>query len=62
MKLLLKCVSDAWGTSVIPVLLKLIVLTDDTTEYTFEGTCEEQPKFALATKSSIMKQGTNALY
>jgi hypothetical protein len=62
MKMLLKCVSGAWGTSVFPVLPELIVSTDNTTEYVFEGTCEEQPKFVLATKSSIMKRGTNALY
>jgi hypothetical protein len=61
-KMLLKCVSNAWGTSVFPVLPELIISTDDMTEYVFEGTCEEQPKFVLDTKSSIMKQGTNALY
>jgi hypothetical protein len=60
--MLLKYVFNAWGTSVFPVLPELIVSTDDTTEYIFEGTCEEQTKFVLATKSSIMKQGTNALY
>jgi hypothetical protein len=61
-KMLLNCVSDALGTSVFPLLPELIVSTDDTTEYTFEGACERQPKFVLATKSSIMKRGTNALY
>ena len=55
MKMLLNCVSDAWGASVFPLLPELIVSTDDTTEYIFEGTCDEQPKFVLATKSSIMK-------
>jgi hypothetical protein len=59
-KMLLKRVADAWGTSVFPVLPELIVSTDDTTEYIFEGTCEKQPKFVLATKSSIMKRGSNA--
>jgi hypothetical protein len=61
-KMLLNCVSDAWGTSVFPVLPELIGSSDDATEYIFEGACEEQPKFVLATKSLIMKQGTNALY
>jgi hypothetical protein len=61
-KMLLNCVSDALGTSVFPLLPELIVSTDDTTEYIFEGACEGQPKFVLATKSSIMKRGTNALY
>ena len=60
--MLIKSVADAWGTSVFPVLPELIVSTDDTTEYIFEGTCKEQPKFVLATKSSIIKQGSNALY
>ena len=60
--MLLNCVSDALGTSVFPLLPELIVSTDDTTEYIFEGTCEGQPQFVLATKSSIMKRGTNALY
>jgi hypothetical protein len=41
--MLLNCVSDAWGTSVFPVLPELIVSTDDKTEYIFEGMCEEQP-------------------
>ncbi len=61
-KMLLNCVSDAWGTSVFPVLPELIVSTDDTTKYIFEEMCKEQPKFVLATKLSIMKQGTNASY
>ena len=61
-KMLLDLVSAAWGTSVCPVLLELIVSTDDTTEYIFEGTKDKQPKFILTTKSSIVKQGKNALY
>jgi hypothetical protein len=61
-KMLLEMVSAAWGTSVCPVLPELIVSTDDTTEYIFEGTKDDQPKFVLTTKSSIEKQGTNALY
>ena len=40
-KMLLKRVADAWGTSVFPVLPELIVSTDDTTEYIFEGKCEK---------------------
>jgi hypothetical protein len=60
--MLLNCVSNVWGTSVFQVLPELIVSTDDTTEYIFEGTCEEQPTFVLATKMSTMKQGPNALY
>jgi len=54
-KMILNCVSAALGTSVFTLLPELIVSTDDTTEYIFEGTCEGQPKFVLATKSSIMK-------
>ena len=60
--MLIKHVADAWGTSVFPILSKLIVSTDDTTEYIFEGMCKKQPKFILATKSLIMKRGSNALY
>ena len=60
--MLIKCVADAWGTSVFPILPKMIASTDATTEYIFEGTCKEYPTFILATKSSIMKQGSNALY
>ena len=60
--MLLNCVSDAWGTSVFPLLPELIVSTNDTTEYIFEGACNEQPTFVLATKSSIMKQEANTLY
>jgi hypothetical protein len=51
--MLIKRVSDAWGTSVFLILPELIVSTDDTTEYIFEGTCKEQPKFVIATKSLI---------
>jgi hypothetical protein len=61
-KMLLEMVSAAWGTSVCPVLPELIVSTDDTTEYIFDQTKDDQPKFVLTTKSSIGKQGTNALY
>jgi hypothetical protein len=61
-KMLLKRVADAWGTSVFPVLPELIVSTDDTTEYIFEGKCEKEPRFVIATKSLTMKQGSNALY
>ncbi len=61
-KMLLDMVLAAWGTSVCPVLPELIVSTDDTTEYIFEGTKDEQPKFVLTTKSSIRKRGKNALY
>ncbi len=61
-KMLLEMILAAWGTSVSPVLPELIVSTDDTTEYIFEGTKDDQPKFVLTTKSSIVKQGTNALY
>ena len=43
-KMLLNCVSDALGTSVFPLLPEMIVSTDDTTEYIFEGACEGQPK------------------
>ena len=61
-KMLIIRVANAWGTSVFPVLPELIVSTDDTTEYIFEGKCEKESKFVLATKSSIMKRGSNALY
>ena len=61
-KMLLKWVADAWGTSVLPVLPELIVSSDDTTEYIFEGKFEKEPRFVLATKSLIMKRGINALY
>jgi hypothetical protein len=61
-KMLLNLVSDACGTSVFPLLPKLIVSTDDTTEYIFEGVKEAQPTFVLATKSLIMKRTTNSLY
>ena len=61
-KMLLSLVSTAWGTSVFPVLPELIISTDDTTEYIFEGTVNEQPKFVLATKTAVSKRDTNSLY
>jgi hypothetical protein len=53
--MLLEMVLASWGTSVCPVLPELIVSTDNTTEYIFEGTKDDQPKFVLTTKSSIEK-------
>ncbi len=61
-KMLLDMVSAAWGTSVYPVLPELIVSTDDTTEYIFEGTQNKEPMFVLATKMSIGKRGTISLF
>jgi hypothetical protein len=58
--MLLDMVSIAWGTSVFPLLPELIISTDDTTEYIFEGTANEQPKFVLAPKMAVSKQGTNS--
>ncbi len=60
--MLLDMVSTAWGTSVCPVLEELIISTEDTAEYIFEGTLNEQPKFVLTTKTAVSKQGTNSLY
>ncbi len=54
-KMLLDMVSIAWGTSVCPVLPELIISTDDTTEYIFEGTLHDQSKFVLATKTAVSK-------
>jgi hypothetical protein len=61
-KMLLHLVSNACGTSVFPLLPKLIVSIDDTTEYIFKGVKEAQPTFVLATKPLIMKRTTNSLY
>jgi hypothetical protein len=69
LKILPKCtqklvdtVSASWGTHVIPIRPELVISTDDTTEYIFEGTKDVASKFVLETKSSIMKKGTNAIY
>ena len=59
---LVEAVSALWGTHIVPVHPELIISTDDTTEYIFEGTKDVAPKFVLATKSSILKRGTNAIY
>jgi hypothetical protein len=40
-KMFLDMVLAAWGTSVCPVLPELIVSTDNTTEYIFEGTKDD---------------------
>ena len=55
-------VSALWGTYIVPVCPELIISTDDTTEFIFEGTKNVAPKFVLATKSTIQKRGTNAIY
>ncbi len=59
---LVDAVSASWGTHVVPVRPELVILTDDTTEYIFEGTKDVAPKFVLTTKSSIMKKGIDAIY
>jgi hypothetical protein len=59
---LVDAVSASWGTHIVPVRPELIISTDDTTEYIFEGTKDVAPKLVLATKSSILKRGTNAIY
>jgi hypothetical protein len=55
-------VTDFCGASVFPVEPYLLYLTDDTTEYIFEGTQKKFVPNVLTTKSSISKQGTNAVY
>ena len=37
-------------------------MTDDTTEYIFDGTLKLFNPYVLTTKSSIAKRGTNAIY
>ena len=59
---LVDAVSASWGTHIVPVRPELIISTDDTTEYIFEGTKDVAPKFVLATKTSILKRGTSAIY
>jgi hypothetical protein len=55
-------VTDFFGASVYPVEPYLLYLTDDTTEYIFEGTQKKFVPNVLTTKSSISKRGTNAVY
>jgi hypothetical protein len=55
-------VTDFFGTFVYPVELYLLYLTDDTTEYIFEGTLKRFVPYALTTKSPIAKRGTDAVY
>ena len=59
---LVDAVPASWGAHIVPVRPELIISTDDTTEYIFEGTKNVAPKFVLATKFSILKSGTNAIY
>ena len=61
-RMLSEMVAIAWKTPVYPLHPSLIFLTDDTTEYTFEGIKDGEPSFVLAAKSSVAKRGTNALY
>ncbi len=55
-------VTDFFSASVYPVEPYLLYLTDDTTEYIFEGTQKKFVPYILTTKSSISKQGANAAY
>jgi hypothetical protein len=48
-------VTDFFGASVYPVEPYLLYLTDNTTEYIFEGTHEKFVPYVLTTKSSISK-------
>ncbi len=50
------------GAAVYPIEPYLLYSTDDTTEYIFEGIQKKFDPYVLATKSSIAKQGTNAVY
>ncbi len=55
-------VSALWGTHVVPIRPELIISTDNTIGYIFEETKDVAPKFVLATKSSIQKLGSKAIY
>jgi hypothetical protein len=54
--------TDIIDAAVYPVEPYLLYSTDDTTEYIFEGTQNKFVHYVLATKSSIAKRGTNAVY
>jgi hypothetical protein len=49
-------------TLVYPVEPYLLYLTDNTTEYTFEGTIKQFVPYVLTTKTSIAKGSTNAVF
>ncbi len=55
-------VTDYFGSAVYPVEPYLLYLTDDTTEYIFEGTKQAFVPYVLTPTSSVSKCGTNALY
>ncbi len=60
-KMLLDMVSAAWGTSVYPILPELIVSTDHTTEYIFEGTQNEQPKLARQPRRQLIMEDSKSM-
>jgi hypothetical protein len=55
-------VTDFFGASFFSVEPYLLYLTDNTTEYIFEGAQKKFVPNFLTTKSSISKQGTNVVY
>ena len=61
-QLLVDAVSALWGTHIVPIRPELIISTNNTTEYIVEGNKDVVPKFVLATKYSILKKGTSAIY
>lgn len=60
--LLYNLVSQASDVPVVPVKPALLISTDDTTVYTFEGSDDGPDKFLLAAKKSCENNGTHSLY
>ncbi len=54
--------TDYFGAAVYHVESYLLYLTDDTTEYIFEGTLKQFVPYVLTTKTLIAKRSTNAVY
>lgn len=63
-RLLYDLVRSSSGTHVIVIHPGLVINTDETTEYIFEGTLSEAEKdlFRLVSKKSLAERGTNSIY
>ena len=59
---LMDLVNKELGIDMFPVQPQYLYSTDDTTEYIYEGTKKDTPKFVLTSKKSISERGTKSVH
>ena len=61
-RMMMEMVSDVFGCPVYAVRPEYIFSSDETTQYTYEGTRTKADQFVLTSKDSIAKRATNSLF